>query len=166
MSRRWGAIVVLLALAVVALGLLLWADHRADAADDALRAEVERVAGTGAIALLGHDHEDLDRSVELMRGVATPAFARTFAERFESEVAPAIEQAGTTADAEVVTTWLPRRLTSPTDVVVEVAATIDDGEQPRTTRTHLTVTVVEGDGGWRVTDIAGLTIAAEVDPTP
>lgn len=164
MTARSRVLVVLLVLAVATLAALLWTKHRSDVATDARRAEIEQVAGTGATALLHHDHEDLDRSVEMMQSVATPEFARAFEERFEAEVAPAIQRARAAADAEVAATWLPNQLTSPVEVVVEVATTIDASERSRTTRTHLLVTVVEDAGRWLVGDVAGLTIATEPDP--
>lgn len=160
-QRRWraglAAAAVTMAVAAVALGLLaasLWG-QLADERDE--RAEVSRVAGTMAAALLTYDYEDLDAARERVLSLSTGKFRTEYRTAFEG-LRTLLSEAKASSRGTVTDVYLSREEGEPTAAAIVVVNTVAEGTAGRraTVASYIQLDLVKVDGEWKVDGVTNL----------
>lgn len=164
------AVVALLGVVAVALGLVAASLQGTLSAERDDRAEVSRVAGTMAAALLTYDYEDLDSARERVLSLSTGKFRTEYRTAFEG-LRTLLSEAKASSRGTVTDVYIRLDEAEPTAGAIVVVNTVAEGTAGRraTVASYIQLDLVKVDGRWRVDGVTNLNFGGspvDLDPEP
>jgi Mce-associated membrane protein len=156
--RRTIPILAVLALVISVTAGVLWSVNRANADQDAARADAMAAAEKNVATLLSYDYRTIATAVEERTGLVTGKFKSQYAELVNDQVAPAAKKRKVVTRTEVVTAAVVSADTDQARLLLflnQVSAT-KQSKVPMLTGSRVRVEMKKVDGTWRVADVTPL----------
>jgi Mce-associated membrane protein len=173
--RRAVLVPVLLALLVLAAGVIGWQVSRVRSLDGRVadlaapardRAEVADVAGRFGVALLTYDYRDLNAARQSVLDLATDRFDQEYTNAFVNGLDDSITQLQATARADVTDVFVGDVEADTAQAVVTLDSTVTStAGTHRTVSSYIALDLKREDGRWRVDQATSLA-ALDEQTTP
>jgi Mce-associated membrane protein len=148
---------VLLVVVVVAVALLVAADRRASAVEQA-QGEAVRAARTAATTILSYDHRHLDADFAAGRALTTAPFTDQYARTTSQAVKQVATDTKATVVAQVAAVGVERATNREVVVVMFVNQTTTSSrlERPQVDQNRVEMTMTKRGDRWLVSQVKGL----------